>query len=196
MNDYSCRHSRESGKPEARGHILSGNTWTFWVIVVISSLLSACATAGVIAAKAAWFAVETGVRVGAATVHGATRVVGIETQHAVDLTADAATRVWAQKESGKVAGKFWTYAQKGAYATCYDFLSDELKKRWSKREFARETQKWAGKIKGVDLLEPIVYPDHVEIPANIRSQDGAESLVRMYLSPINAAWKILTWSIQ
>ena len=170
-----------------------------------AALCGACATAGAIAGKAVWFAVDSGVRVTGATVHGVTRVVGIESKRAIDLTADAATRLWAEQESKKLAEMFWTGAQQGATEACYNLLSDELKKKISRARFAREAGQWAGRIRLIQIQPVTVQPDRVEVPVELSavpppgqsaSLEGTPSIVRLIVIPVQTRWKILSWIIQ
>lgn len=160
-------------------------------------ILAGCATAGKLAGKAAWFAIDTSVRIAATTAHGVSRVAGIETRHALNLTKDVATQLWAQEESQKIARLFWHYAEIGAYQACYDLLSDDLKKKLPFRKFREEAEQWAGRIRLVQILPGIVRPTHVEIPTEIEAPaDQARSAVHLYLAPVKAAWKILSWTVQ
>ncbi len=162
-----------------------------------AALFGACATAGKMAGKAVWFAVESGVRLTGAAVHGVTRVVGMESKHVIDLTADAATRLWAEQESKKLAEMFWMGAEHGAYESCYNLLSNELKRKLPRERFKQEAGQWAGRIKMVRILPVTVQPDHVEVPTELSAPaEGTISTVRLIVVPVQTGWKILSWIVQ
>ncbi|MBI4179372.1 hypothetical protein HY522_08125 [bacterium] len=163
---------------------------------VVILALSACATPVKLAGKAAWMAVKLGTGLVWETARGIGRIGTKETVHAIDLTADAALAVLAQKESTILVEAFWSNLQGGAWRSAYGLFSDSLKRQMSRHDFETYVRSWISGVSGYRLLDLTVHQFHVEVPSRlmIKSKDSEEVLdVKVYVSKLKQGWKITGW---
>ena len=167
--------------------------------ICASLILSACATPVKLAGKAAWFAVKLGAGLAWNVATGIGKIGTKETVNALDLTASAAIRLMAQKESDALVQAFWNLLMGNKLSTAYDLLSKGLKRDMQEREFNEYVQRWSSALSAFQTLDSTVRQFHVETPTKltVRSSEAeSEVLVKVYVSKLKEGWRITGWEAE
>lgn len=164
--------------------------------IAFLAVVTSCSAPVRLVGKAAGFVLETGINLTWKVAKGIGRIGTKEAVHAIDLTADAAIQVLAQKESRRLVDDFWHALQTKSVAVAYRMVSADLKRQFPKNAFAAYIGPWAGHIAAYELMALTVRQFHVEVPTqlSVKGQEpGAKVGVTVYVSNVNNQWQITGW---